>query len=123
MTQAWLLEIVKAAAATMELIDAMKEHLGSRLRESYTDAFVRVIQDATEGLRRAAAPKQRVASEVIQEDVDKALDALNVLMRSEREEDAAAALAALGHLAKDAETRPGCKRAAQHLEDILRNAA
>ena len=123
MTQAWLLEIVKAAAATMELIDAMKDHLGSRLHESYTDAFVRIIQDATEGLRRGAAPKQRVASEVIQEDVEKALGALNTLLRSERDDDAAAALEALGHLAKNAETLPGCKEAAQHLEDILRNAA
>ena len=71
MTPAWLLEIVKAAAATIELIDAMKDHLGSRLHESYTAAFVGVIQDATEGLPRGTAPKQRVASEVIQEDVEK----------------------------------------------------
>jgi len=123
MMQAWLLEIVKAAAATMEFIEAMKEHLGLRLHESYTDAFVRVIQDATEDLNRGAAPKQRVASEVIQEDVEKALGALNTLLRNEGEEDAAAALGALSHLAKDAETIPGCKEAAQHLEDILRNAA
>ena len=115
MTPAWWLEILKGAAAAVELIDAMKDNLGSRLHKSYTDAFVRVIQDATEGLRRGTAPKQRVASEVIQEDVEKALGALNTLLRSERDEDAAAALEALGHLAKDAETLPGCKDAAQHL--------
>ena len=123
MTPAWLLEIVKAAAAAIELIDAMKYHLGSGRHVSYTNAFVRVIQDATEGLRRGPAPKRPVASEVIQEDVEKALGALNTLLRTERDEDAAAALGALSHLAKDAETIPGCKEAAQHLEDILRNAA
>ena len=44
-------------------------------------------------------------------------------MRSERDEDAAAALEALSHLAKDAETPPGGKRAAEHFEDIIRNAS
>jgi len=123
MTPAWWMEILKAAAATVELIDAMKENLGSRLHKSYTDAFIRVIKDATEGLKRGSEPQQPVASEVIQEDVEKALGALNTLLRTERDEDAAAALGALSHLAKDAETLPGCEQAAQHLEDILRNAA
>ena len=123
MTPAWWLEILKAAAATVELIDAMKENLGSRLHKSYTDAFIRVIKDATEGLKRGSEPQQPATAETIQADMDKALDALNALMQTEREEDAAAALGALSHLAKDAETIPGCKEAAQHLEDILRNAA
>ena len=117
------MEILKAAAATVELIDAMKENLGSRLHKSYTDAFIRVIKDATEGLKRGSEPQQPATAETIQADMDKALDALNALMQTEREEDAAAALGALSHLAKDAETIPGCKEAAQHLEDILRNAA
>ena len=114
---------MKAAAASVELLDALKDNLGSRLHKSYTDAFVRVIQDATDGLRRGTTPRQPVTAAVIQADVEKALDALQTVMRTERDEDAAAALEALSTWAKDAETLPGCKRAAEHLEDIVRNAS
>jgi hypothetical protein len=123
MTPEWWLEIMKAAAASVELLDALKDNLGSRLHKSYTDAFVRVIQDATDGLRRGTTPRQPVTAAVIQADVEKALDALQTVMRTERDEDAAAALEALSTWAKDAETLPGCKRAAEHLEDIVRNAS
>ena len=117
------MEIMKAAAACVELVDALKDNLGSRLHKSYTDAFIRVVQDATEGIRRGAAPRQQVTSAVLQADVERALDALQTVMRTERDEDAAAALEALSTLAKDAETLPGCQRAAEHLEDIIRNAS
>ena len=122
MKQEWWLEIMKAAAACVELVDALKDNLGSRLHKSYTDAFIRVVQDATEGVRRGAAPRQPVTAAVLQADVERALDALQTVMRTEREEDAAAALEALSTFAKDAETIPGCQRAAEHLEDILNNA-
>jgi len=40
MTPAWLLEIVKAAAATIELIDAMKDHLArGGTRATLTPSF------------------------------------------------------------------------------------
>ena len=58
MTPAWLVEILKAAAATGDLIDAMKDNLGSCPHRSYADAFICVIQDATEGLRRGSDTKQ-----------------------------------------------------------------
>ena len=123
MKQEWWLEIMKAAAASLELIDALKDNLGSRLHKSYTDAFIHVIHDATQGIRRGATPGQQVTSAVIQAEVERALDALQTVMRTEREEDAAAALEALSTFAKDAETIPGCQRAAEHLEDILNNAS
>ena len=69
MTQEWCLEIMKAAAASVELIDALKDNLGSRLHKSYTDAFIRVVQDPTEGIRHGAAPRQPVTAAVIQADV------------------------------------------------------
>ena len=48
MTPEWWLEIMKAAAASVELLDALKDNLGSRLHKSYTDA------SASSKMRRTA---------------------------------------------------------------------